>query len=181
MTHVVPQLACCELTSDQMRALNRVIKKKPYEIPEITAESCALSVSHAKRSLKLWGAVRRAGLFLVSVGAATTTLIAVYEARAMLDAEAELYTVNATASSLETHPMTEGAAIAIVMGADAKTTPPEHSPGAMPSRGARADGKDEPQDVTSSVGAGRSENPRFTTIYVHRGADAPAAYVVPRE
>lgn len=128
--------------------------------------------------------MRRAATFLLLVAAITAGLLVVYKARAALDARAAFYAEKATARSPEAQPMSEDAATAILLGVDAKTPVSEPPPVQTPSRDARADDRgqrDERRDVTSSIDDNRGVDSRFTTIYIHRGADPPSAHVVPRE
>ena len=159
-------------------------------------------MSASKPLQKLMLAARSGGMFLLTVGAITVALTAVYKARAVLDADAALYAAGATAKSTETHPMSaiyaatatassaeahpmpEAASTAILLGVDANMPASEPPPASTTSRDARTDARevqDEQPDVTSSIGPGRPADARFTTIYIHRGAEPPAAYVVPRE
>src|SRR5215469_7020475 len=100
-------------------------------------------------------AARSGGMFLLTVGAITVALTAVYKARAVLDADAALYAATATASSAEAHPMPEAASTAILLGVDANMPASEPPPASTTSRDARTDARevqDEQPDVTSSIG-----------------------------
>jgi hypothetical protein len=212
-----------------------------------------LSASRSRFLQKLIAAARAAAVFLLMVGTITLALVAVYKARAVLDAQAQQYTAHAS----DARPAPAAANLATVPGDDARTilerwhevtgsidagsAPRETqradttSAGtfkadaapsiatikadAAPSVGAikadaapsiatvkadaapsvapikadaapsvatvKADAAPSiatiKADAAPSVAAVNADAARFTTIYIHRGADPPSPYVVRRE
>ena len=164
---------------------------------------CVLRETQLKRLQTLMAAARRGTLFLLMVGTVTIGSVAVYRARAMLDAQAEHYiakpleapgevTREASGEAWREAPRSSAiASLALEVHADPKPAASEPAPETSPAPPAAAettassDVRDaaldvDLADVTGAV-AGKAGAARFTTIYVHRGAEPPAAYVVPRE
>jgi hypothetical protein len=146
-----------------------------------------LSASLSKRLHKSLVAARRAGTFLVLVGAITTGLIGLLKARAALDARAGFY----TAKPAEAHSTSTPASAATMRSIDPKTivldTPtgsiPAHptKPGMTEFHEATGNAGGEQRDKVSAGEADHVGNAHVATVTIHRGRNSVSVYTVPRE
>jgi hypothetical protein len=159
---------------------------------------CVLDEPQVKRLHTLMAAARRGGTFLLLVGVVTIGSVGVYRARAMLDEQAEFYVARRVDAPFEAlreaqrqAPQPSAVAnLAVEVRPDPKPAQPALA--TIPAQPATTDAAATTPDLHEAIGqaddpavtgaiAGKGGAARFSTVYIHRGAEPPAAYIVPRE